>query len=148
LGKDPVICKLEIINPDLIIKAKDIQYGNFEQKECKSHIKSLLDLKVIVPSTSPHRSPAFIVNKHSEQKKRKKTRMVYNYKRLNNNTHIDGYTISSKDVLINRIQKAKWFSKFDLKSEFHQVKMHPDSIKLTAFSCSKGLFKWKVMPFG
>jgi len=33
--------------------------------------------------------------------------MVYNYKRLNDNTHIDGYTIPSKDVLINRIQKAK-----------------------------------------
>jgi len=69
--KDHVICKLEIINPDLIIKTKDIQYGNFEQEECKNHTKSLLDLKVIVSSTSPHRSPAFIVNKHSEQKKRK-----------------------------------------------------------------------------
>ena len=74
--------------------------------------------------------------------------MVYNYNRLNDNTHIDGYTIPSKDVLINRIQKAKLFSKFDLKSGFHQVKMHPDSIKWTAFSCSEGLFEWKIMPFG
>nr|KYP64476.1 Putative polyprotein [Cajanus cajan] len=146
--KDPVICKLDIIiNHDFIIKTKDIPYGNFEQEECRIHIKALLDLKVIEPSTSPHRSPVFIVNKHSEQK-RGKTRMVYNYKRLNDNTHIDGYTIPSKDVLINRIQKAKWFSKFDLKSGFHQVKMHPDSIKWTAFSCSERLFEWKVMPFG
>ena len=74
--------------------------------------------------------------------------MVYNYKRLNANTHIDGYTIPSNDVLINRIQKVKWFSKFDLKLGLHQVKMHPDSIKWTAFSCSEGLFEWKVMPFG
>ena len=111
--KDPVICKLDIINPDLIIKTKDIPYGNFEQEECKNHIKALLQLKVVEPSISPHRSPAFIVNKHSEQK-RGKTRMVYNYKRLNDNTQLDGYTIPSKDVLINRIQKAKWFSKFDL----------------------------------
>jgi len=74
--------------------------------------------------------------------------MVYNYKRLNDNTQLDGYTIPSKDVLINRIQKAKWFSKFDLKSGFHQVKMDPESIKWTAFSCSEGLFEWKVMPFG
>ena len=88
------MCKLEIINPDLIIKTKDIQYGNFEQEECKDHIKTLLNLKVITPSTSPHRSPAFIVNKHSEQKKGK-TGMVYNYKRLNDNTHIDEYTIPS-----------------------------------------------------
>jgi len=48
-------------------------------------------------------------------------------------------------VLINRI---KWFSKFDLKPGFHQVKMHPDSVKWTAFSCSEGLFEWKVIPFG
>ena len=66
--KDPVICKLEIINPDMIIKTKDIRYENFEQEECKSHIKPLLDLKVIAPSTSPHRSHAFIINKHSEKK--------------------------------------------------------------------------------
>jgi len=145
--KDPVICKLNIINPDLIIKTKDIPYSNFEQEECKNHIKALLQLKAIEPSTSPHRSPAFIVNKHSEQK-RGKTRMVYNYKRLNDNIQLDGYTIPSKDVLINRIQKAKWFSKFDLKSGFHQVKMDPESIKWTAFSCSEGLFEWKVMPFG
>ena len=145
--KDPVICKLEIINTDLIIKTKDIQYENFEQEECKSHIKTLLDLKVIAPSTSPHRSLALIVNKHSEQK-RGKTRMVYNYKRLNDSTHIDGYTIPSKDVLINRIHKAKWFSKFDLKSGFHQVKMHLDSVKWISFSCSERLFGWKVMSFG
>ena len=69
--------------------------------------------------------------------------MVYNYKRLNDNTHLDGYTIPSKDVLINRIQKAKWFSKFDLKSGFHQVKMDPKSIKWTAFSVQKGYLNGK-----
>ena len=57
--KDSIICKLEIINSDLIIKTKDIQYENFEQEECKNHIKSLLDLKVIIPSTSPHRDQKF-----------------------------------------------------------------------------------------
>jgi len=51
-------------------------------------------------------------------------------------------------VLINSIQKVKWFSKFDLKSGFHQVTMHPNSIKWTVFSCSEGLFEWKVMTFG
>ena len=111
------------------------------------HIDHLLKLKVIASSESPHRSPAFIVNKSSEQK-RGKSRMVYNYKRLNDNTVEDGYTIPSKEILINRFQNAKWFSKFDLKSGFHQVKMEPESIKWTTFSYSEGLYEWHVMPFG
>ena len=45
MEKGCVTCKLEIINLDLIIKTKDIQYKNFEQEKCKSHIKTLLDLK-------------------------------------------------------------------------------------------------------
>ena len=72
------------------------------------HIDHLLKLKVISPSESLHRSPAFIVNKSSEQK-RGRSRMVYNYKRLNDNTVEDGYTIPSKEILINRIQNANGF---------------------------------------
>jgi len=63
--RDPITCKLNIINPDLIIKTKDIQFNNWEQEECRMHIDHLLKLKVIAPSESPHRSPAFIVNKSS-----------------------------------------------------------------------------------
>jgi len=84
----------------------------------------------------------------SIQNKKEERLRWFIIKRLNDNTHIDGYTIPSKDVLINRIQKTKWFSKFDLKSGFHQVKIHPDSVKWTTFSCLEGLFEWKVMPFG
>jgi len=69
--RDLVTCKLNIINPDLIIKTKDIQFNNWEQEECRLHIDHLLKLKVIAPSESPHRSPAFIVNKSSEQKRGK-----------------------------------------------------------------------------
>jgi len=106
--RDPITCKLNIINPDLIIKIKDIQFNNWEQEECRMHIDHLLKLKVIALSESPHRSPTFIVNKSSEQK-RGKSRMVYNYKRLNDNTVEDGYTIPSKEILINRIQNANGF---------------------------------------
>ena len=67
MEKGCVTCKLEIINLDLIIKTKDIQYKNFEQEKCKSHIKTLLDLKIIAPYTNPPSSPAFFVNKHSQQ---------------------------------------------------------------------------------
>ena len=81
------------------------------------HIDELLELKVIRSNTSRHRSPTFIVNNHSEQK-RGKSRMSINYKRLNDNTLDNSYKIPNKDELVNCIQNAKYFSKFDCKSEF------------------------------
>ena len=111
------------------------------------HIKDLLKLGVIRKSDSRHRSAAFIVRKHSEII-RGKSRMVINYKRLNDNTIDDAYTIPDKTVLINKIQDCNIFSKFDLKSGFWQVKMHPDSIEWTAFTSPEGHYEWLVMPFG
>lgn len=56
------------------------------------HISELLQLGIIRRSDSPHKSSAFIVRKHSEIV-RGKSRMVINYKRLNDNTRNDGYDI-------------------------------------------------------
>ncbi|KAL6205373.1 hypothetical protein ACLB2K_022633 [Fragaria x ananassa] len=51
-------------------------------------------------------------------------------------------------VLINRLRGAKIFSKFDVKSGFWQVKMHPDSVALTAFGTPQRHYEWLVMLFG
>ena len=74
--------------------------------------------------------------------------MVINYKRLNDNTRTDGYKLPDKTELINRIQGKTVFSKFDCKSGYWQIKMHPDSIEWTAFTCPEGHFEWLVMSFG
>jgi len=50
--------------------------------------------------------------------------------------------------LINRIQGCFIFSKFDCKSGFWLVKMHPDSIEWTTFTCPQGHYEWLVMSFG
>jgi len=104
------------------------------------HIEELLKLGVIRRSTSRHRSPAFIVNKHSEQV-REKSRMVIDYRRLNDNTIEDAYDIPDKTKLINAIQTSKIFSKFDCKYGFWQIKMDPASIEWTAFTCPLGHFE-------
>jgi len=74
--------------------------------------------------------------------------MVINYKKLNDNTIFDGYYISNKTILFNRIQRASWFSKMDCKSGYWQIKMDEESIPLTAFSVPQGHYEWIVMPFG
>lgn len=145
--KDKVFCELKIKNPEYVIKTKNIEPTNQDREDFKMHISELIKLGVIRKSDSPHRSAAFIVKNHSEII-RGKSRMVINYKRLNDNTVDDAYNIPDKTVLINKIQNCKIFSKFDLKSGFWQVKMHPDSIKWTAFTCPEGHYEWLVMPFG
>ncbi|XP_004289412.1 PREDICTED: enzymatic polyprotein-like [Fragaria vesca subsp. vesca] len=74
--------------------------------------------------------------------------MVIVYIDVNKKTVKDGYQIIQTRVLINRLKRAKVFSKFDAKSGFWQVKMHPDSIPLTAFGTPQGHYEWLVMSFG
>ena len=139
--------ELKILYPEMIIKEEAQPQEIKDQKEFEHHIKKLLDLGCIDKSKSPHRSSVIIVNKHSKIV-RGESRMIINYKRLNNNTQLDSYNIPNKKVLINKIQNSYWHSKFDCKSGFWQVKMHPESKKWTAFTCTEGHFKWNVMLFG
>jgi hypothetical protein len=74
--------------------------------------------------------------------------LVINYKRLNDNTVDDAYNILNKQEWINRIQYSKYFSKFDLKAGFWQVKMEEEYIPWTAFTCPQGHFEWLVMSLG
>ncbi|GJZ75946.1 ORFIII-like polyprotein [Tanacetum coccineum] len=58
------------------------------------------------------------------------------------------YSLPGINTIIKRIGGAKIFSKFDLKSGFHQVAMDEESIPWTAFLVPGGLYEWLVMPFG
>ncbi|KAK3184722.1 hypothetical protein Dsin_032008 [Dipteronia sinensis] len=144
--KDMLLANINIIKPDLRILTKEFPYTPEDVKEFDIQISELLQQNLISKSTAPHRSAAFMVRNHAEQI-RGKARMVINYKRLNDNTYTDAYDIPTKELLMLRISNAKYFSKFDCKSGFWQVKLDSDSIPWTTFSCSKGLFQWNVMPF-
>jgi hypothetical protein len=142
-----ITCKLNIINLDYIIKTSHIKCTPKDIEDFKMHIEELLKLKATRESQSPHRSVTFIVKNHSEIV-RGKSRMIINYKRLNDNTVDNAYNISNKQEWINRIQGSKYFSKFDLKTGFWQVKMEEESIPWTAFTCPQGHYEWLVMPLG
>ena len=74
--------------------------------------------------------------------------MVINYKRLNDNIQVDSYDIPSKEQLINSIQEATIFSKFDCKLGFWRIMLDDSSKSWTAFTCPQGCYEWIVMPFG
>ncbi|KAK4351456.1 hypothetical protein RND71_030769 [Anisodus tanguticus] len=104
-------------------------------------------MKVIRESKSPHSSPTFLVRKHNELK-RGKAGLVIDYRELNKKTIFDGYFLPYKRNLINRLGNKKWFSKFDCKSGFWQIKLTNESKPLTAFSAPQGHYEWNVLPMG
>ena len=87
--------KLEMIDPNKIIRVRPIIYSQEDIEDFKIHIAELIQMKLIRESRSPHSSLAFMVRKHSEIK-RGKTRMVINYKEVNKKPNFDGYYIPNK----------------------------------------------------
>nr|QJC63601.1 polyprotein [Cacao swollen shoot virus] len=154
-AKNKILCRLDIKNPDLIIEDKPIKHLTpAMEKQFQKHVKTLLDIGVIRPSKSKHRTTAFIVESGTvidpvtKKTIHGKERMVFNYKRLNDNTEKDQYSLPGIQTILKRVGNKKIFSKFDLKSGFHQVAMAKESIPWTAFWVPQGLYEWLVMPFG
>nr|GEV37704.1 TPA: orf y [Tanacetum cinerariifolium] len=153
--KNGELCKLDIINPNITIEDRPLKHVTPAMEySFKKQVDSLLKISVIRPSKSRHRTMAMIVNLGTTidpvtgREVKGKERMVFSYKSLNNNTYKDQYSLPGINTIIKRIEGAKIFSQFDLKSWFHQVAMDEESIPWTAFLVPGGLYEWIVMTFG
>jgi hypothetical protein len=62
--------------------------------------------------------------------------------------HQEQISSSSHDILFDQLSKAKVFSKIDLRSGYHPIKICPEDIPKMAFSTRYGLFEYLVMSFG
>jgi hypothetical protein len=74
--------------------------------------------------------------------------MVINYKQINDAMIGDAYFLPRKDLIIERVRNMNWFSTFDCKSGFYQIRLTEESKALTAFSCPQGQYEWNVLPMG
>ena len=75
--------------------------------------------------------------------------MCIDYSRtINLFTELDAYSLPSIESIVNEVAKWKRISALDLKSAYHQIKIHPKDCPYTAFQSGLELYQWKVMPFG
>jgi len=75
-------------------------------------------------------------------------RFCVDYRKLNSLTQKDVYPLPRIDTCLDTLSGASWFSTFDLRSGFHQVKVHPRDVNKTTFTCHRGTFRFPRMPFG
>jgi hypothetical protein len=114
-----------------------------ELAELKKQLQELLNKEFICPCTSPWGCPALFVKKKDES-----LRLCIDYRPLNAVTIKNKYPLPRIDVLFDQLVGAKVFSKIDLRSGYHQIKIRASDIPKTAFSTRYGLYEFLVMSFG
>ena len=114
-----------------------------ELDELKKQLDELLSKGHIRPSTSEYASPVLFV-----RKKDGSSRMCIDYRALNKQTKRNRYPLPRIDDLLDRLHDSTIFSKIDLRSGYHQVKVAEADIHKTAFTTRYGLYEFTVLPFG
>jgi hypothetical protein len=162
--KIPVVCEYADVFPDELPEMppdRDIEFAielqpgmtpiskrpyrmpPAELAELKKQLQELLDKGFIRPSTLPWGCSALFVKKKDES-----LRLCIDYHPLNAVTIKNKYPLPRIVVLFDQLVGAKVFSKIDLRSGYHQIKIRASDIPKTAFSTRYGLYEFLVMSFG
>ncbi|GJS67825.1 putative reverse transcriptase domain-containing protein [Tanacetum coccineum] len=115
----------------------------YEMEELSGQLKELQDKGFIQPSSSPWGASVLFV-----KKKDGSFRICIDYRELNKLTIKNRYPLPRIDDLFDQLQGSQYFSKIDLRSEYHQLRVHEDDIPKTAFRTRYRHFEFTMMPFG
>ena len=127
------------------VPPKQITYkmSPLELEEVKKQLADYLERGWIQPSKSPYGAPVIFV-----RKKEGTLRMCVDYRALNKQTVKNRYPLPRIEELLDQLHGAKVFSKLDLTSGFHQVRIAEGDVQKTAFRTRYGHYEFTVMPFG
>ena len=112
-----------------------------ELQELRVQLHELLDKGFIKPSTSPEGAPILFA-----KKKGKTLRLCIDYSQLNRVTIKNRYPLSRIDDLFDQLRGVRVYSKIDLRTSYHQMRVRETYIPKTAFKTCYGHFEFTVMP--
>lgn len=127
-------------------KMRDLPMYRYSPKvweKIEEELERWMSLKVIEECNSEFASPLVPVKKANG-----KIRVCLDSRRINSVTKKDAYPMRNMAEIFHRLQKAKYFSIVDLKDAYFQIPLKESSRNYTAFRTPKGLFRFKVVPFG
>ena len=125
------------------IAQKPYRMNTEELVELKKQLADMLSKGLIRPSASPWGSPVIFVDKEDGT-----IRLCVDYRKLNDVTIKNKYPLPKIEDLFDQMNGAKIFSKIDLRTGYHQLRVRESDIPKTAFTTRYGLYEYTVMSFG
>jgi transposase InsO family protein len=139
----PFDCAIDLHDGASIPRSRRFRMSADEQKLASEYVDDFLAKGLIRPSRSPGGASMLFVPKKDGTK-----RLCIDYRELNKLTIRNAYPLPHIDDLLARLASASVFTKIDLRSAYHLVRIRAGDEPKTAFYTPKGLYEYLVMPFG
>ncbi|GKF00569.1 putative reverse transcriptase domain-containing protein [Tanacetum coccineum] len=145
-GLPPVLqveFQIDLILGEALVARAPYRLAPSEMQERSDQLQELADRGFIRPNTLPWGAPVLFV-----KKKNGSFRMFIDYRELNKLTVKNRYPLPRINDLFDQLQGSSTYSKIDLRSGYHQLRVRDEDIPKTAFRMRYGHYEFHVMPFG
>nr|GEV25448.1 putative reverse transcriptase domain-containing protein [Tanacetum cinerariifolium] len=139
----PVEFQIDLIPGAAPVARASYRLALSEMKDLSQQLQEISDKGFIRPSYSPWGDPVLYVKKNDGL-----FRMCIDYRKLNKLTVKNRYPLSSIDDLFYPLQGSSVYSKIDLRSGYHKMRVREQDVPKTAFETRYGHYEFQVMPFG